>query len=257
MPTEPAPRQADKQAIARAFGRAAARYDRFAELQRISGERLMALSADHPGRQVLDAGCGTGYFSRRWRQQGREVTALDLSAEMLAQARQQQAATHYLSGDIEHLPLPDGAVDISFCNLAVQWCDTLPRALAELHRVTRPGGRVVFSTLAQGSLQELAQAWTALDGSRRVNRFLPAAAIEQACRPWRHQISAEQHCLWFSDVMTLMQSLKGIGATWLQQGRAPGLLGRRRLDALATGYPRREQGFPLSYHLIYGVLYHD
>ncbi|MCL2895003.1 malonyl-ACP O-methyltransferase BioC [Brenneria tiliae] len=253
MPTE----THDKPAIARAFGRAADSYDRHAALQRASGARLLEMVASHRGSQVLDAGCGTGHFSRRWRQLDKTVTALDLSSEMLAYAGEQRAAHRYVLGDIENLPLADGSVDISYSNLAVQWCDDLPRALAELYRVTRPGGAIAFSTLADGSLSELAQAWRRVDGSRRVNRFLSVPAIRAACRPYRHQLHQEwvTHC--FPDVLALLKSLKGIGATWLHQGRAPGLLSRGRLDALASGYPRRQEGYPLSYQLIYGVIYRD
>lgn len=83
------------------------------------------------------------------------MTALDLAPGMLDVARQRQAAHHYLLGDIERVPLPDAAMDICFSSLVVQWCSDLPAALAELYRVTRPGGAILFSTLAAGSLQEL------------------------------------------------------------------------------------------------------
>ncbi|QTF08949.1 malonyl-ACP O-methyltransferase BioC [Brenneria izadpanahii] len=247
----------NKQAIARAFGRAAASYDRFAALQRASGERLLNMIAAHNGRQVLDAGCGTGYFSRCWQQLGKSVTALDLSAEMLACAAERRSAARYVLGDIENLPLADCSVDISYSNLAVQWCDDLPAALAEFHRVTRAGGAIAFSTLAEGSLIELAQAWQRLDGTRRVNRFLPVSAIEAACRPYRYQLHQECVTCCFPDVPALLKSLKGIGATWLHQGRTPGLLSRKRLAALSASYPPREDGYPLSYQLVYGVIYRD
>ncbi|MEC5341026.1 malonyl-ACP O-methyltransferase BioC [Brenneria populi] len=246
----------DKQAIARAFGRAAGSYDRFAELQRACGERLLDMVASHQGEGVLDAGCGTGHFSRRWRQLGKTVTALDLSAAMLDRAAASRSAARYLLGDIENLPLADGSMDISYSNLAVQWCDDLPAALAELYRVTRPGGVVAFSTLADGSLTELAQAWHRLDGSRRVNRFLPVEAIDAACRRYRYRLHQERVTCRFPDVLAVLKSLKGIGATWLHQARSPGLLSRSRLQALAAAY-RQEDGYPLSYQLVYGVIYRD
>ncbi|MEH2920265.1 malonyl-ACP O-methyltransferase BioC [Samsonia erythrinae] len=247
----------NKQAIAQAFGRAAGGYDRFAELQRTSGERLLALMPSHCGTRVLDAGCGTGHFSRHWRQQGKTVIALDLSGEMLRYARQQQVADHYQEGDIENLPLADGSVDITYSNLAVQWCDSLPRALAELYRVTRPGGVIAFTTLAEGSLSELAQAWRRLDGTQRTNRFLPLTAIEVACQPYQHQLVHEPEVCVFPEVLTLLKSLKGIGATWLHQGRSRGLLSRARLAALSAHYPREQGGYPLSYQLVYGVINRD
>ncbi|WP_323665910.1 malonyl-ACP O-methyltransferase BioC [Pectobacterium punjabense] len=247
----------NKQAIALAFGRAAGGYDQFAELQRTSGERLLALMPPHSGLQVLDAGCGTGHFSRYWRQAGKNVTALDLSAAMLAQARERHSADRYQEGDIENLPLADRCVDISYSNLAVQWCNSLPRALAELYRVTRPGGIIAFATLVDGSLSELSQAWQRLDGTRRTNRFLPLSTIDAACQPYRHYLVQEREVCLFPDVLALMKSLKGIGATWLHEGRTPGLLSRARLASLAACYPQEQGGYPLSYQLVYGVIYRD
>ena len=129
----------NKQAVAQAFGRAADGYERYADFQRYSGERLMALLPPSEVGSVLDAGCGTGWFSRRWREKGHQVIALDLSPGMLAQARRDASAQHYLLGDIEALPLQRHSVDISWSNLAVQWCDSLAQGIRELHRVTRPG----------------------------------------------------------------------------------------------------------------------
>ncbi|NLU17278.1 malonyl-ACP O-methyltransferase BioC [Serratia liquefaciens] len=249
--------QVNKQAVASAFSRAAVSYDAAAVLQRDVGERLLGMGQEHRGEKLLDAGCGTGYFSRRWRELGKQVTALDLAPGMLAFARQQQAADDYLLGDIENVPLPDAVVDISFSSLVVQWCSDLPRALAELYRVTRPGGVILFSTLAQGSLQELGDAWQQVDGERHVNDFLPLTQIETACASYRHRLQAEWQTLNYPDVMALMRSLKGIGATHLHQGREAGLLSRQRLAALQASYPCRRGQFPLSYHLVYGVIYRD
>ncbi|STW30784.1 Biotin synthesis protein bioC [Klebsiella michiganensis] len=70
------------------------------------------------------------------------MTALDLSVDMLAEARAETARTATSRGDIEALPLADGCVDLAWSNLAVQWCDNLATAIDELSRVVRPGGRV-------------------------------------------------------------------------------------------------------------------
>lgn len=160
--------QVDKQAIAAAFGRAASHYEQHAELQRQSADALLALLAGRECAHVLDAGCGPGRMSRFWREQGCEVTALDLSAQMLDEARRQQAAHHYLTADIEAIPLAAARFDLAWSNLAVQWCGDLRGALSELYRVVRPGGVVAFTSLAHGSLPELRQAWQAVD-----NRGMP------------------------------------------------------------------------------------
>ncbi|PLR35269.1 malonyl-[acyl-carrier protein] O-methyltransferase BioC [Chimaeribacter arupi] len=251
------PTTVDKRAVAAAFSRAAHHYDEAAALQRRVGERLMALAAVPAGATVLDAGCGTGHFSRRWRDAGHPVVALDLAEGMVQQAQALASADRYLTGDIEALPLPDAAVDAVFSSLVVQWCDALPQVLAELYRVTRPGGVIMFSTLAAGSLSELSEAWQQIDGHGHVNRFLTKEQIAAACAPYRHELGFGHERERFADVMERMRSLKGIGATHLHQGRAPGLTGRRRLDRLEQVFPRRDGQCPLSYHVAYGVIYRD
>ncbi|MDR7341651.1 malonyl-CoA O-methyltransferase [Pantoea alhagi] len=244
----------NKQAVAQAFGRAANGYDRFAELQRYSGERLMAHQPGLCAATVLDAGCGTGWFSRRWRELGHQVIALDFSAGMLAQARRDETAHHYLLGDIEALPLRAQSVDVSWSNLAIQWCDDLAQGLRELCRVTRPGGRVLFSTLAEPSLHEVRSAWQALDDYQHVNTFLSEAAIQQAGAGLKLRLSSETVEQHFPDVRSALQSLKGIGATHIHQGRASGLLTRQRLQQLAQHWPQDARGYRLSYQLVIGVI---
>lgn len=225
----------NKQAVADAFSRAAVSYENAAQLQRDVGETLLSLAEPYlknAGKTVVDAGCGTGYFSRYWRAQGKNVIALDLSEGMLSRARELDSADEYVPGDIERLPFADNSVDICFSNLAVQWCNALPRALEEMHRVTRNGGLVIFSTLAEGSLNELAAAWMKVDGRRHVNQFLTPDKIAEACAPYRHEVTFSDHVAEFPDVMSLMRSLKGIGATHIKNGRLGGLGGRERLQLL-------------------------
>lgn len=247
----------NKRAVANAFGRAAQNYDRFAELQRISGERLMACLPNEKFAQVLDAGCGTGAFSRRWRERGSEVTALDLSAQMLAQARSQQTAHHYTQGDIEALPFASRSFDLVWSNLAVQWCDDLRAAIGELYRVARPGGRVAFSTLLADSLPELNQAWQAIDDRPHANRFLSEAAVRAALSGLRATGEVHQISLPFADALSAMRSLKGIGATHLHQGRTAAPLGRGKLRELQLAWPQRQGICPLTYSLFTGVIERD
>ncbi|WNN46498.1 malonyl-ACP O-methyltransferase BioC [Winslowiella toletana] len=245
----------NKQAVAQAFGRAAHSYNQHAELQRRCGEQLMSLIDISPYHRILDAGCGTGWFSQRWRERGCEVTALDLSAAMLAQAQNCQVAHHYLHGDIDAIPLPDRAVDLCWSNLAVQWCDDLAHALNQLCRVTRVGGKVLFSTLAADSLSEVRDAWLQVDGAVHVNPFLPVEQIAAAAAGRSMQLSQQTLTLAFPDVLSAMRSLKGIGATHVHQGRSAGLMTRQRLQQLENVWQRDARGFLLSYHLVFGVIH--
>ncbi|MGK3140701.1 malonyl-ACP O-methyltransferase BioC [Pantoea sp. C2G6] len=243
----------DKRAVARAFGRAAGHYDAHAALQRLSGDALLAHAPAQSGPSLLDAGCGTGWYSRLWRERGKQVTALDLSPQMLQQARENHAAQHYLAGDIDALPLADNSMDLVWSNLAVQWSDDLDRALSQFRRVLRPGGTLLFSTLGDGSLQEVHEAWSHLDALPHANRFLSQPQIASACHNQQLSCTSEVVTLHFPDALSAMRSLKGIGATHLHHGRDGRVLTRQRLTALEAHWPRDRHGFRLSYHLIYGV----
>lgn len=142
--------QVNKQAIAAAFGRAASQYEQHASLQQHSADALLTLLTGRQFASVLDAGCGPGRMSRYWRERGSEVTALDLSLPMLQQARDRQAAHHYLLADIEAIPHDAEVFDLAWSNLAVQWCGDLRDALSELYRVVRPGGVVRLPPCARG-----------------------------------------------------------------------------------------------------------
>ena len=77
----------NKRAVAAAFGRAAGQYALHDELQRRSASLLLAQLDIKTFPEVLDAGCGPGSMSRFWLDAGSRVTALDLSVDMLAEAR--------------------------------------------------------------------------------------------------------------------------------------------------------------------------
>lgn len=246
----------NKQAIAAAFSRAAHTYDGAAAFQRRCGERLLTYLPvlQQSGSHAVDVGCGTGYFSRQLRALGYAVTALDLAPGMLFQAQALQSADDYLLADMEHLPLPDASIDLCFSNLAIQWCSSLSIVLAELYRVLRPRGRLLFTTLAQGSLKELAQAWQCIDGQSHVNPFLSQADIAQVCAPYPHQLIPFQESENYPDIMAVMRALKAIGATHLHQGRGQGLTSKGQIQRLAEAYPRQQHAFSLSYQVVIGVI---
>lgn len=248
----------NKQAIAHAFGRAAKNYDNIALFQQQSGQHLFSCLSAIPGKKVLDAGCGTGYFSAQWQLAEKKVIALDLSASMLAIAQQKQAAMSYIQADMERLPLANESVDLCFSHLAIQWCSNLSTPLSELYRVTKKGGAVAFSTLVDGSLQELQQCWQKVDNNRHINSFMTFEQIKQVCRDWPH--SLEQRCwhLTYPTFSYLLQSIKGIGATYLTDGRQQqGLMTKNQLAKLVDYYPHINQRFPLTYQLVYGMLYRE
>ena len=129
-------------------------------------------AAPAPGGRVLDACCGTGdlSFALAGLYPSCEVVGLDFTAAMLARARDKAAARErrglvaptFMRGDLLDLPFADGAFAAVTVGWGVRNVPDVPRAFAEMRRVTRPGGRVVCleSTQAEdGAGRHFQRAW--------------------------------------------------------------------------------------------------
>jgi malonyl-CoA O-methyltransferase len=110
---------------------------------------LALLPADLSGGNVLDAGCGSGRYILHARRRGaRRVLGIDLSPQMLARAHKESAnaeGVRLLRAGLEALPLRDGWADVTLCGLTIGHLESLLAPLAELRRVTRPGGLILCS----------------------------------------------------------------------------------------------------------------
>lgn len=113
---------------------------------------LALMPDDLHGRAVLDAGCGSGRYMRHLLKRGaNRVAGVDLSLPMLQRAAA-ELASHpsgaictLEQGSLDALPTVDDWADLTVCGLAVGHLEKLQPVLAELCRVTRPGGVVLCS----------------------------------------------------------------------------------------------------------------
>jgi malonyl-CoA O-methyltransferase len=255
--------EVQKQDIAVSFSRSAQHYDSVAQLQRDVGQGLLSVLDDVriAPRRVLDLGCGTGYFRAALQDRFSDAhyVGVDLAEGMIRFARDACVKpADWLVGDAEALPLASNSVDVVFSSLAIQWCYQPQLLFAELHRVLRPGGCCVFSTLGPGTLHELRDAWSLVDNHRHVNRFLPVAQLQAASAMPGVQLALNQQSfeMHYDRVADLLRELKTLGAHNMNRGRPTGLTGRRRLLNMFEAYEayRNESGLPATYDVIYGVL---
>ena len=101
---------------------------------------IMSLLEPEPGARILDVGCGTGYFTRRFASKGYQVTGLDPDPAMLAYARAHCAGTeNYVFGDARRLPFADGEFDYCISITALCFIPEEQPALDEMARVSRRG----------------------------------------------------------------------------------------------------------------------
>jgi ubiquinone/menaquinone biosynthesis C-methylase UbiE len=96
------------------------------------------LLSARPGAHLLDVGCGTGWFTRRFAQQGLHVTGLDSNPEWLTYARARSDPTlRWVEGDAQALPFPSAHFDHVLSIAALCFVDDEQKAVAEIVRVAR------------------------------------------------------------------------------------------------------------------------
>jgi ubiquinone/menaquinone biosynthesis C-methylase UbiE len=114
------------------------------------------------GARIFEAGCGPGgvwsgnleRLDASW-----QLTLSDLSPGMVAQAKWNLAAqhprAHFAVADVQNLPWPDDYFDLVVANHMLYHVPNRDRALAELHRLLKPGGRIAVATNGRNHMAEL------------------------------------------------------------------------------------------------------
>ena len=148
---KPTPRSSlDADAVRAAYRRWAGIYDAaFGGVSAFGRRRAVALVNRLPGTCVLEVGVGTGLALPHYLP-GKRVTGIDLSAEMLARARTRLTkqglpnVDALLEMDAEEMAFPDAAFDIAVAMFVASVVPQPRRLLAEMRRVVRPGGHLLF-----------------------------------------------------------------------------------------------------------------
>jgi ubiquinone/menaquinone biosynthesis methyltransferase len=140
--------EAKRRYNARLFTTIAGRYDFITRLLSYGRDQawkrdLMARAAIEPGQRVLDLATGTGDLALAAAEQGAAVVGLDLAPRMIRLARVKPGAdaVRFLVGDMTSLPLPPASIDVVTTGYGLRNVPDLDRAIAEIARVLRPGGR--------------------------------------------------------------------------------------------------------------------
>lgn len=171
--------------------------------------RLQTVRAIAPqaGERILDVAAGTGTSSAAIARSGAQVVAVDFSPGMIEIGRAKHPSIEFVEADAEALPFTANTFDAVTISFGLRNVEDPRKALKEMHRVLKPGGRVVvceFSTPPQALLRAGYRAY--------LRRVMPAVAKLASSNPEAYTYLADSIKDW-PDQVTLSQWLRGAGFT--------------------------------------------
>jgi SAM-dependent methyltransferase len=111
----------------------------------VFGEALLDAAGVTKRPRVLDLACGPGWLAALAAERGAEVVGGDFSRAMVEEARRAHPHIRFEEADARSLPFPDAAFDAAVMSFGIHHVEGPDRALAEVVRVLRPGGRFAFT----------------------------------------------------------------------------------------------------------------
>ncbi|MCC7127637.1 MAG: bifunctional demethylmenaquinone methyltransferase/2-methoxy-6-polyprenyl-1,4-benzoquinol methylase UbiE [Microbacteriaceae bacterium] len=139
----------EPEVVATMFDHVARRYDRANTLLSAGNDvlwRIQTVRAIAPvrGERILDIAAGTGTSSAAIAKSGAEVVALDFSEGMIEEGKKRHPNLEFVQGDALDLPFKSGTFDAVTVSFGLRNFEDPRKGLKEMHRVLKPGGRVVI-----------------------------------------------------------------------------------------------------------------
>jgi ubiquinone/menaquinone biosynthesis C-methylase UbiE len=138
--------------VRRYFDRIASQWDSISKefYSKAVREKILSMVHAEPGIMLADLGAGTGFISEGLVDGPASIIAIDQSAEMLKHMKIKFADAgniDYRKGHASHLPVRDNIVDYALANMYLHHVDDPASAIREIHRILKPGGRMVLTDL--------------------------------------------------------------------------------------------------------------
>jgi malonyl-CoA O-methyltransferase len=240
----------DKQRLGHNFDRQAAKYDRYASVQRRLADEL-ARTLEQQAKDffgILEIGCGTGYFTQLLRRTfpKARITAVDLTPGILQAAQARLAGAEgieWLVADGER-ELP-GRYDLITASSVFQWFSQPQQACRRFWEHLHPGGLLAFTSLGPMTFQELAVSFAQAGEQfpELTPPVLPAQGFASG-RDWADFLEQAgftdilwQDDLWlegYADPLAFLRAVQGMGAA----SPTPNFLPRRLLGAVVKHYEK-------------------
>ena len=143
------------------------------------------------GQKILDLAAGTGASSVAFARPGVKVVAGDFSEGMLAVGRERHPEIEFVFADATALPFADAEFDAVTISFGLRNVVDVPKALAEMYRVTKPGGRIVICEFSK-----VTSAWFAPFYNFYLNQVLPAFSRLGSKTPEAYNYLSESILAW-------------------------------------------------------------
>ena len=178
------------------FDSVASKYDRANDLLSFGQTHRWRIKvrdavAPKPGQSVLDLAAGTGSSSIAFNLEGVRVVASDFSQGMLAEGRKRHPELEFVYADATNLPFAANEFDATTISFGLRNVVDVEKALREMFRVTKPGGRVViceFSRVQNSLLRPLYEFY--------LKRLLPVFSRMAGQKPEAYDYLAESILAW-------------------------------------------------------------
>lgn len=182
--------------VAAMFDDVAAKYDRTNDVLSLGQARAWRRAVAEavgagPGQRVLDLGAGTGTSSLPFAEAGAEVVPCDFSIGMLGEGKKRHPELALTAGDATKLPFADDSFDATTISFALRNVQDTDAALRELHRVTKPGGKVVICEFSTPTWTPFRTVYT-----EYLMRALPPVATAVSSNPDAYVYLAESIRSW-------------------------------------------------------------
>lgn len=184
------------QQVAKMFDQVAAKYDLTNDILAMGQTRLWRAATvramePSPGERILDLAAGTGTSTAAFAQAGAYAVPCDFSLGMLQTGRKRQPELPFVAGDALALPFEDNAFDGVTISFGLRNIVDPETALAEMRRVTRPGGRLVICEFSTPPHHILGPIYT-----EYLMKALPAVATKVSSNPEAYVYLAESIRAW-------------------------------------------------------------
>ena len=182
--------------VARMFDTVARRYDLTNDVLSLGQDRrwrkrVLRAVAPRRGDVILDLAAGTGTSSAPFAAAGATVVPCDFSLGMLAVGQQARPELPFVAGDGMRLPFADATFDAVTISFGLRNIHDPQAGLAELLRVTKPGGRIVVCEFSRPAFAPFARIYT-----NYLMRFLPWVATRVSSNPESYVYLAESIRAW-------------------------------------------------------------